>query len=826
MHSSRSSSSSSPPRSITSSSRRSVVLLPFQMAENSVQTDLAEEQPPRRTLSSSISSSHSSLRQPRMAERSASTSHPSPTTPCPSSTISSSHQSSTSQQTTWPNVRKKLERNIDLISRLPLFEWPRSYYDAPVFINRCTTSLTLISCLHRIANVHHFMIDTESDCPTRDRPFTTPALLQIQAIHDEHQATVSLFEVQHLPPSSSELFSHIRNLCHAIFSLNNCFLAWGNVKVELQSFLQFDLFDISNIFHVINLQQRFTNRWNEQHPHSQECLDNIFSFAKRSVHKDPLSRAILESDSDNEPDDDMLFADLQADSAYCICPSSSRPYKSHTAQWALQKAVEVTFNRALDKTHTVSTWSCGLDPPLHQSLSRVERADREALVLYAINDLFAPTLLYFHLLRSAPSHLSDTIPICRSSTTALSSSTSTTTDPISSSSTSSSKPSSTSSSIPPPSSTVAPRSSPIPLFLVIGDSHLTFLPRTSTTDTYRLVTHTISGLRWYNPFEPDLCATNLLQTSSISSTLSSVFGVILVVGTNSLRTSSATLTIEHMKQFISDLRSSHPHLTSTNSLTISLTFPCQKFTKQFPNTLSLSSNINEYNQTLLSLANILHFSIIEFPIDPVHLKPDGIHIHHRFNHILSSVLYHHLNHLVSLIEPSRQLPTSHSIEHADDYILELDAPADAEFSTLDVNQPESPPEPVKPRKHRRSAAFRKVRNKQRHIQLHFKRSQHTLRHSSADSSEPRTSLLEVSPLAAKGSSRSNSPLSHNKNWPNHVFLRTYSLNNSSSSGEQTIAIELSVLRSFFSRSSYLLLFIFFCCLMLFVLVIFFPLVIL
>ena len=235
---------------------------------------------------------------------------------------------------------------------------------------------------------------------------------------------------------------------------------------------------------------------------------------------------------------------------------------------------------------------------------------------------------------------------------------------------------------------------------------MNFLPRTFTTNTYHFATHSVSGLRWYNPVDRALCATSFLQTSAISSTLSSASGVILVVGTNSLRVCSATLTIEHVKTFITTLRSSHPHLTSANSLTISLTFSCHKLTTTFPTTLSLSSNINKYNQVLLSLAHALHFSIIEIPIDPVHLHTDGIHIRHRFNHIISSVLHNHLDQLVSLVESSDRLPTSHSIEHADDYVLELHAPADPEFSSFDANQPELPSKPVQPRKHRRSATFR------------------------------------------------------------------------------------------------------------------------
>ena len=128
------------------------------------------------------------------------------------------------------------------------------------------------------------MINTESD--------PHPALLQIQAIHNEHQATVFLFEVQHLPPPSSTLFAHIQALSRTIFS-----------------------------------------------PNSSRFISLIF----------PTLLKLL-----------MLFSDTHADSAHCICPYSSRPYRSRSALWLLQKVIYLSFNRALHKPNTSNTWSCGL----------------------------------------------------------------------------------------------------------------------------------------------------------------------------------------------------------------------------------------------------------------------------------------------------------------------------------------------------------------------------------------------------------------------------------------------------------------------------------
>ena len=128
-----------------------------------------------------------------------------------------------------------------------------------------TLTLTLIT------SVRYYTIDTESDMPTRSHPSPVPALLQIQAIHQESQATVFLVEVQHLPSFASPLFKTIQDLCRFIFSSHHHIIAWGDVTDELRPFLQFNLFDISQLGPTTNLQSVFTKHWNEQHPHQPHC---------------------------------------------------------------------------------------------------------------------------------------------------------------------------------------------------------------------------------------------------------------------------------------------------------------------------------------------------------------------------------------------------------------------------------------------------------------------------------------------------------------------------------------------------------------------------
>ncbi|CAF3729490.1 unnamed protein product, partial [Rotaria socialis] len=88
----------------------------------------------------------------------------------------------------------------------------------------------------------------------------------------------------------------------------------------------------------------------------------------------------------------------------CICPSEIRPYKTKNALWSLQKAVQFTFNLTLDKSITLNTWSCGLDLYLHTWRLDTDKRTRQALIYYAISDLFASSYLYFHFHTcSAPS---------------------------------------------------------------------------------------------------------------------------------------------------------------------------------------------------------------------------------------------------------------------------------------------------------------------------------------------------------------------------------------------------------------------------------------
>ena len=110
------------------------------------------------------------------------------------------------QRTKWLKAGEKARRNQRLLSTTNPFHWSISHYDTSIYIHHLTPLKTIEYLIQKISDVHLFTIDTESDTPTKRHPEPIPALIQIQAVHSEHLATVILIEVQHLPHQSTLLF--------------------------------------------------------------------------------------------------------------------------------------------------------------------------------------------------------------------------------------------------------------------------------------------------------------------------------------------------------------------------------------------------------------------------------------------------------------------------------------------------------------------------------------------------------------------------------------------------------------------------------------------
>ncbi|CAF4906418.1 unnamed protein product [Rotaria sp. Silwood1] len=551
------------------------------------------------------------------------------------------------QRNRWFKTAKKAKRNAQIVQQLPAFHWPPSHSNQPIFIHHLTPHSTLQSVFETIRDVTVYVIDTESDPPTRFRSEALPALIQIEAIHSETSTTVLLIEAQFLPFSLSPTHQLIQQLCQHIFSPQHYIVGWGNVLQELSHFQPFALFDINQIQQHINLQAYFTNNWNQTHPHLPSC--------PTQQHQ---SQIIIDSDSDSDYDlictvntskfDDDLQFNRATNKSTCTCPDDIRPYKNPTDQWALQKAIKITFNEALNKLHTMNTWSCGLAPLLTTDNTSESIAPRTAMTAYAINDVSAPTRLLFHL-----NH--EIIRPLRTSSSSTIISSIAPQPPVPHLPTQQTSQPSTPEQAPLPSHSPEPQStesssnqqhvSELPLYLVLADSHGRHIEQTINTPHYTITTHFVSGLKWFDSQRPDLNAFSLIQSPPISSYLHSVQAIMLIIGTNSLRFIDAAQAVQQAAHLIAYIHTNHPHLKQKQHIAVVATFPCYNTSSRFPSTDSLLSNIQLYNEELNALSDQLHFTFIDFHITDVHLQPDRMHLHPHYRYIISNSITHYFNHI-------------------------------------------------------------------------------------------------------------------------------------------------------------------------------------
>ena len=316
----------------------------------------------------------------------------------------------------------------------------------------------------------------------------------------------------------------------------------------------------------------------------------------------------------------------------CTCPDKIRPYKLEHELWSLQKAIQHTFNEALNKTHTMNIWSCGFDPQLIDNPTSDAIETRSAMTLYAMNDIFAPTKLLFYLNHPIIVHYRVSIS-------------------------STSFPTSEQLLEPQPSepqSLERTTASNLPSYFVLSDSHTKFMDPIITTPNYKLIIHSISGLRWLNSSDTNLCTYSLIQTSNISTYLRSSTAIMLLVGTNSLRYVDATQAVQQAAHTIDYIHQHHSHLNQKQSIPIVATFPCYKTTSTFPTPFSLLANIQIYNEALNSLSSTLNFTFIDFQIMDFHLAAYHMHLHSHHRRLISNSITNYFDAL-----PQQPVSTAH-----------------------------------------------------------------------------------------------------------------------------------------------------------------------
>ncbi|CAF4291241.1 unnamed protein product [Rotaria sp. Silwood2] len=518
-----------------------------------------------------------------------------------------------SKRTRYLKAGQKARKNLQLVQQLTPFHYPVHHSINPVFIHHLTPNSTLESIINSIQDVNIYVIDTESDPPTPFRSEPLPATLQIQAIHNQDQTTILLIELQFLPHSSTYTFSLIQRLCYHIFSPQHHIVSWGEISQELLSFQQFALFDLSQIRHPLNLQRYFTNEWNNTHPHISSCHTQQ---RPSRPDLDPHIDLICHIDTD-DLDEDLFPDKVPQVHIRCTCPDTIHPYKNANDQWSLQKAIQYTFDEALDKALTFNTWSCGLDPLLHSAHTTADINTRAALTSYAINDILAPTKLLFHLKHEL------IIPY-------LSSNTVTST------------------------STIEDQPPPLPSYFVLSDSHARHIDSPINTEFGTITIIAISGLKWCDTNDPHLCAYSLLQSTTMSSHLSTASGIILLIGTNSLRQFDASQVLQEVAHTINYLHQHYPNLHRKEAIAIVATFPCLKYYPYFPSTLTLSANIDLYNEQLQILSTNLRYTVLDFQVAEAHLTSDQMHLHFNHRHITYNRILEHFQQLSQRPPPTQR----------------------------------------------------------------------------------------------------------------------------------------------------------------------------
>ena len=204
---------------------------------------------------------------------------------------------------------------------------------------------------------------------------------------------------------------------------------------------------------------------------------------------------ISSDDSDDETDSSLI----PEDSPFCIYPIEIRPYKLKKPMWSRQKAVQMTFSRALDKSRTLNVWSCGLGSSVHDSLPSHDLQIYERMVDYAIHDLVAPAALYLHFNGPSTSRSSVSTSCCSilpvHKRAALSHQQSISTSSIS--------------------SITIDSSSTLSSIFLLSDSHGRYLPSPIIIPQYCLINLATSGLQWYQAQNELRCVRSFIQSASI-----------------------------------------------------------------------------------------------------------------------------------------------------------------------------------------------------------------------------------------------------------------------------------------------------------------------
>ncbi|CAM4874457.1 unnamed protein product [Rotaria socialis] len=179
-------------------------------------------------------------------------------------------------------------------------------------------------------------------------------------------------------------------------------------------------------------------------------------------------------------------------------------------------------------------------------------------------------------------------------------------------------------------------------FLIIADSYGKCLSPTVSTPYYSITTYSISGLRWFNPYDDNLNLFALIQTEKFSSLFSTTSNILFLVGINSVRNLPATNVIQQLDQFLHLLFSNYTHLTA-GQIIITTCPPCLKISNRYSNISLLQNNIDYYNHLLFSLSSKYKVSVLDLKISFEWLGRDGLHIDYVYREEFSNIILNYIN---------------------------------------------------------------------------------------------------------------------------------------------------------------------------------------
>ena len=505
----------------------------------------------------------------------------------------------------FPVAPRTHEHNY-LSRHLSPVPWSRTSYDGPIYLHRRITEQFLQLMKEKIAQVRLFTMVTDSDAVIGKHSRLSPTSIMIQCHYPTHQSTVFVIDIRKLPATSSPFFSSIRNFCHFIFSPRHVIVSWGDVLAQLRPFAQLNLFDLSQITNALNLQKIFTDHWNSTHPHTSACLTRHVNPSPNSIDEDFLVCLV----DTNDLEDEYHPLDTTSDFNTCLCPDHIRPYKAKNSLWSLCDALRFTFGLTdpMSNYHQVLPREVGTAP--YSGFAHPNTSLRQTLVNRILSHIFASTRIFFHLYTNFPTFHTMTTSIDL--------------DAILS---------------------VNPWK--VSVVIILSDSHGKHFPPSFASPNYCLINRSISGLQWVHPYDPQLCARSIVQSPIFSSLLASAIAVIFLVGTNSVRSTSALQLMPQIQEIIELTRSNHSHLKSTRAISIVYPFQCLKPSTRFSTTHLLNSNIDSYTGSLADLASRAHISLIDSQVSIDQLHDDGMHLQPQYQSSLYSTLCQHISHIVS-----------------------------------------------------------------------------------------------------------------------------------------------------------------------------------